>query len=93
MKRIDISMERTRVYGYQDRNLEIDNPLMLFITEEGGHRVQDTDGWVHYVPKKWQTLKWLPKIQTHVLWLKQYSSRTFLIMYNVYFMKHFEDLL
>jgi hypothetical protein len=62
MKRIDISMERTRVYGYQDRNLEIDNPLMLFITEEGGHRVQDTDGWVHYVPQGWQTLKWLPKI-------------------------------
>jgi len=61
MKRIDISMERTRVYGYQDRNLEIDNPLMLFITEEGGHRVQDTVGWVHYVPKGWQTLKWLPK--------------------------------
>ena len=61
MKRIDISMERTRVYGYQDRDLEIDNPLMLFITEEGGHRVQDTVGWVHYVPKGWQTLKWLPK--------------------------------
>ena len=61
MKRIDISMEKTRVYGYQDRNLEIESPLMLFITEEGGHRVQDTDGWVHYVPSGWTTLKWLPK--------------------------------
>ena len=67
MKRIDISMERTRVYGYQDRDLEIDNPLMLWITEEGGHRVQDTGGWVHYVPKEWQTLRWLPKISSQAV--------------------------
>jgi len=62
MKEIDISMEKTRVYGYKDRkNLIIHNPTKLFITENGGQRVQDSDGWVYYVHQDWETLKWLPK--------------------------------
>ena len=62
MKEIDISMEKTRVYGYKDgSDLVIHWPTKLFITEDGGHRVQDSDGWVYYVHKNWETLKWLPK--------------------------------
>jgi hypothetical protein len=37
---------------------------MLFITEGGGHRVKDFDGWVHYVQSGWVTLKWLPTLYT-----------------------------
>jgi len=61
MKEIDISMEQTRVYGYKDRDLVIQWPIKLFITEDGGHRVQDSEGWVYYVNKDWETLKWMPK--------------------------------
>ena len=62
MKEIDISMEKTRVYGYKDRSdLVIREPTRLFITENGGHRVQDYYGWVYYVHKDWETLKWLPR--------------------------------
>ena len=62
MKQIDISMEQKREYGYLDRPpLTISKPLMLFVTEGGTHRVKDVDGWVHYVPRGWVTLKWLPK--------------------------------
>ena len=36
MTRIDISTERTRVYGYMNRPpLIVANPIMLFITEDG----------------------------------------------------------
>ena len=62
MKQIDISMEQKREYGYLDRPpLTISKPLTLFVTEVGTHRVKDVDGWVHYVPSGWATLKWLPK--------------------------------
>ena len=62
MKQIDISMEQKRKYGYLNRSpLIIANPIILFITKDGGHRVKDADGWVHYVPSGWATLKWLPK--------------------------------
>ena len=63
MKQLDISMEKKREYGYMNRPpLTISNPIMLFITEDGGHRVKDFDGWVHYVPSGWVTLKWLPTL-------------------------------
>jgi len=62
MKGIDISMEKIRIYGYADREaLIIEDPIKLFITEDGGHRVQDADGWVYYVHKNWETLKWFPR--------------------------------
>jgi hypothetical protein len=66
MKIIDISSEQTRIYGFvkfdrsDDYEISIIDPDTLYITEDGGHRVQDMAGWVHYIPKDWTRLKWLP---------------------------------
>jgi hypothetical protein len=61
VKIIDIKSERLRVYTFSDYEIRIDGPETLYITENGGHRVQDTVGWVYYIPKNWIGLKWMPR--------------------------------
>jgi hypothetical protein len=66
VKQIDISSEAVRVYTYIDdgkqRELSVGNPVTLFITDDGGHRVQNKDMWVYHIPKGWIELRWLPKV-------------------------------
>ena len=61
IKEIDISSEFVRVYSYPNETALHISGVTLYITEDGGHRVLDTDGWVNYIPKGWTGLKWLPK--------------------------------
>lgn len=45
MKSLDIQSEEYRVYIYRDgSSLRIDNPIELFITESGSHRIIAEDG-------------------------------------------------
>jgi len=62
IKKIDISSELQRVYTYPDGTTNVQsNSVILYITEDGGHRILSDSGWVHYIPKGWTGLKWLPK--------------------------------
>jgi hypothetical protein len=67
MKNINISSEKIRVYsfvkfdGSDDYEITINHPETLYITDDGGHRVQNEGGWVYYIPKEWTGLKWLPR--------------------------------
>jgi hypothetical protein len=55
----DISTEQFREYTFAGGQiLRIENPLQLNISESGGHRIFDAQGFSYYVPKGWLHLKW-----------------------------------
>lgn len=63
-KFVDISSELWRIYEYfTEGHLEaimIDEPCWLAVST-GGHRVLDSSGICHYIPKGWKHLKWKPR--------------------------------
>jgi len=57
----NINNEKVRVYTYEAHSIEIWDPIRLFISASGSHRVQDAEGLCHYIPPGWQLLSWDPK--------------------------------
>jgi len=57
----DISSEQYRVYEFSDKDVKIENPLMLSVSKSGGHRIFDAQGLSHYVPTGYRHLYWLVK--------------------------------
>ena len=58
----DISSEEYRVYEFETgRSILINHPLRLNVSPSGGHRLYDSDGVSHYIPKGWIHLKWKAK--------------------------------
>ena len=55
----DISSEEWREYTFPGKEvIHIDAPTHLHVSESGGHRLLDSVGISHYVPKGWIHLKW-----------------------------------
>ena len=62
MKTYDVTHEEYRVYMYKDGvELEIEEPVTLFISESGSHRVLKKGGTVTYPRKDWVCVYWKPK--------------------------------
>lgn len=62
----DISSEEFREYRYlQDGGgtgiVYIQKPLRLHVSDSGGHRVFDAQGYSHYVKPGWHHLLWKAK--------------------------------
>lgn len=54
----DISSELWREYRFAKGIIRIDAPLRLHVSNSGGHRVFDADGYSHYIPPTWLHLRW-----------------------------------
>lgn len=55
----DISSEAWREYRFPGGDtIRIDNPRNLHVAKSGGHRIFDTQGECHYIPKGWIHLRW-----------------------------------
>jgi hypothetical protein len=57
----DISTEQYRVYIFANGEVKITEPLFLYVSKSGGHRLVDKAGFSHYIPTGWLHLYWLPK--------------------------------
>lgn len=57
----DLTSEVERVYVYSEGDIQIKDPVTLYISEAGSHRVLSKDGWVSYIPPGWRLLQWLPR--------------------------------
>lgn len=57
----DISNNETRVYVFENKNIEISKPLYLNVSKSGGHRIFDAQGISHYIPSGWVHLYWKAK--------------------------------
>lgn len=56
----DISSEEFRIYEFKDKEILLNNPLKLAVSESG-HRVYTADGLSHYIPKGWLHITWRAK--------------------------------
>ena len=55
----DISAEAWREYVYAGGEVyRIDEPLLLHVSESGGHRLFDSKGDSYYVAPGWRVLRW-----------------------------------
>lgn len=54
----DISSESYRAYFWADSMLKIERPLMLHVSESGGHRVFAEGGKSFYVKPGWRYIQW-----------------------------------
>lgn len=59
----DISSESERVYKFKTHAICINTPARVYRSKSrpNSHRVVDQEGWVHYVPSGWLSLKWKVK--------------------------------
>ena len=58
----DISSEQWRVYQFLGGDVvRIEQPLRLNVSDSGGHRIFDAEGFSHYIPAGWVHLKWAVK--------------------------------
>lgn len=53
----DIGSEEYRIYKFPDGEVKITAPRLLSVSV-GGHRLFDSEGVSHYVPKGWIHLRW-----------------------------------
>lgn len=61
-KFVDISSEDERIYNFGNKGfVKIRNPVLLSVSESGGHRLFSEDGVSHYVPSGWIELTWTTK--------------------------------
>ncbi len=58
---LDISSEIYRVYTFNGLTIEINFPLALSVSENGGHRIFDARNISHYIPAGWLHLEWEAK--------------------------------
>ncbi|KKM13697.1 hypothetical protein LCGC14_1713580 [marine sediment metagenome] len=55
----DISSEEWREYEFDGAKIiRIEKPIALNISKTGGHRLVDSAGISHYVPRGWKHLSW-----------------------------------
>lgn len=54
----DLSDELFREYIYPDMTIKIKEPLLLNVSDSGGHRIFDTEGYSNYIPAGWRRLRW-----------------------------------
>ena len=58
----DISSVEWREYVFSDTLIvRINGPLGINISKSGGHRLVDSDGNSHYIPRGWKHLRWRVK--------------------------------
>lgn len=58
----DIDDEKWRVYVFPGGDeVEIVAPLKIHVSESGGHRIFDAEGFCHYIPSGWIHIAWLAK--------------------------------
>jgi hypothetical protein len=58
----DISSEKYRVYEFPGGDqIRIHQPQLLNVSASGGHRITDSAGISHYIPKGWIHLYWQVK--------------------------------
>ena len=57
----NISSEQYRVYQFNDKDIRIDEPLLLSVSQSGGHRIFDAFGVSHYIPGGYRHLFWQVK--------------------------------
>ena len=60
LKLNDISSEEWREYEFDNKVVHLDGPLALNVSNNG-HRVIDSEGVSHYIPKGWIHLSWKGK--------------------------------
>ena len=56
-KEIDISKELYRIYVWENKELRIDKPRTLVVSDNG-HRVVDGNYFAFYIPYGWLYLYW-----------------------------------
>lgn len=57
----DISVEQWREYRFPGGDtIRINLPKKLNVSTSGGHRIEDSQGYGHYIPKGWIYLRWDP---------------------------------
>ena len=61
LKLNNISSEEWREYNFENSSVLIESPLALNVSKSGGHRIIDSNGVSHYIPKGWHELKWKPR--------------------------------
>lgn len=62
MKFSDLSNEVSRTYKFPGGDeIVVESPVALNVSRSGGHRVIAETGQVHYIPKGWIGLVWVPK--------------------------------
>jgi len=55
----DISTESYREYTFPGGDIiTIESPVVLHVSESGGHYIVDNEGIAHYIPYKWIELSW-----------------------------------
>lgn len=58
----DISTEQYRAYVFPGGDtVTVTEPLKLFVSNSGGHRIVDASGTSHYLPARWIHLSWKVK--------------------------------
>lgn len=58
----DISAEEYREYTFSNEaKVKIEKPLLINISDSGGHRLFTESGESHYIPAGWIQLKWVAK--------------------------------
>lgn len=57
----DISNETYRIYCFANGVYQIDDPLWLYVSNSGGHRIFDKEGMSHYILPTWLGLQWATK--------------------------------
>jgi len=57
----DLSDELFRVYEFPDMVVRIEEPLLLNVSDSGGHRIFDSNGISNYIPAGWRRLYWKVK--------------------------------
>lgn len=60
MKFHDISSEEWREYEFDGvtKKVRIEKPIALNVSKTGGHRLIDSQGISHYIPRGWKHLSW-----------------------------------
>lgn len=61
LKFSSLTDEQYHVYVFGDQLVRLDNPTVLNVSASGGHRVLDSEGISHYIPKGWIHLYWKVK--------------------------------
>lgn len=59
-KKVIIQTEASRMYEFSDKLIEIVEPVMLLVSDNG-HLVVDYEGRGHYIPNGWKRVIFVPR--------------------------------